>query len=165
MPNPNGHILFVCTANICRSPMAEHLLRHALAAEPEPLKSTPVISAGISAREGDGPSENSVFALRKVGLDLERHRSRPLTQSLLDEALAVFCMTETHRAMIEINFHPVPAHVYLMRQFMRDTSEPEIPDPYGLAMKHYEACRDSMVEAIPALVEFLRTLAPQTRKP
>jgi protein-tyrosine-phosphatase len=161
MSTAPGHILIVCTANICRSPMAERLLKHALAAEPEPLASIPVISAGVAARPGEYPSENSVFALRKVGIDLSDHRSRTVTPELLEGALAVFCMTETHRAMIQVNFDPPPQHVYLIRQFMPDAADPEIPDPYGLAFYHYEACRDSMVEAIPSVVRFIKDLVAQ----
>ena len=152
-------IVTVCTANICRSPMAEALLKHALAAQPEPLRSLRIVSAGVAAREGDRVSENSVVALRKVGLDIRSHTSRPLDRRLLDEAMAVFCMTESHRAMIQLSFDPAPRHVYLFREFMPRTAAKEIGDPYGGSLSDYEACRDEMVEAIPSLMEFLKTLA------
>lgn len=148
----------VCTANTCRSPMAAALLEHALAAEGEPLRSLRVLSAGVAARGGEPVSENSVLALRKVGLDISRHRSRPLTQQLLDEAVAVVCMTESHRAMIEVQADPVPRHLYLFRQFIPGVADPEIGDPFGGSLRHYEAARDEMVESIPALVAHLRSL-------
>lgn len=151
-------IVTVCTANICRSPMAEALLRHALKAQPEPLKSIKIVSAGVAARPGDRVSENSVVALKKVGLDIKAHVSQPLTKQLLDEAVAVFCMTESHRAMIQLTFDPVPRHVYLFREFMPRSADKEIGDPYGGPLSEYEACRDEMVEAIPSLVEFLKEL-------
>jgi protein-tyrosine-phosphatase len=138
--------------------MAEGLLAHALAAQPEPLKSLRVVSAGLFARPGEYPSENSVIALRRVGIDISGHRGRPLTQPLLDEALAVFCMTESHLALIELQFAPVPKHVYLFRQFLPAPADREIADPYGGPLKLYEACRDEMVEAIPGIVAFLKTL-------
>ena len=81
MPAP-GNIVVVCTANICRSPMAEGLLAHALAGQPEPLQSLNVISAGVSARRGDPVSENSVVALRKTGIDISAHRSQPVSAEL-----------------------------------------------------------------------------------
>src|SRR3954469_7640476 len=84
----SGTIVTFCTANICRSPMAAALLQHALAVEPEPLRSFKVISAGVAARAGEVVSENSVIALKKVGLDVSQHRSQPLTQKILDEAFA-----------------------------------------------------------------------------
>jgi protein-tyrosine-phosphatase len=117
-----GLILTVCTANICRSPMAAALLRHALAAEPEPLHSLEVASAGIAARSGQPVSANSVSTLRKAGIDIADHRSQPVTQALLDRALLVLCMTESHRAMIALSFRPVPPRLHLFREFMPEIS-------------------------------------------
>jgi protein-tyrosine phosphatase len=157
-----AYILTVCTANICRSPMAEVLLQHALRAQPEPLKSLQVLSAGVAARRGERVSENSVTALKKVGIDLSNHASQPLTQTLVEGALAIFCMTESHRAMIELNFEPPPRHLYLFREFMPAPADPEIADPFGGSLKLYESCRDEMVEAIPSLVEFLKTITAKS---
>ena len=155
-----GTIVTVCTANICRSPMAAALLQHALAAQPEPLRSVRVISAGVAARSGEPVSENSVLALKKVGIDISQHRAQPLTQQLLDEALAVICMTESHRALIQVQAEPVPKNVFLFRQFLPGEGEKEIGDPYGGPLRIYESVRDEMVESIPALVAHLRTLVP-----
>jgi protein-tyrosine-phosphatase len=152
-----GTILTICTANICRSPMAAALLQHALAGQPEPLKSLKVVSAGVAARAGEPISENSVIALKKVGLDISGQRSRPLTPELLRDAALVLCMTEAHRAMIQLTHEPPPKHLYLFREFMPREAEKEIGDPYGGPLKIYEACRDEMVEAIPSLVEFIKT--------
>lgn len=154
-----GHILTVCTANICRSPMAEVLLQHALRAQSDPIKSLQVLSAGVAAHNGDNVSENSVLALKKVGLDLTGHKAQPLSDRLIYDALAIFCMTESHRAMIQYAFNPPPDNVYLFREFMPPPADQEIVDPYGGSLKHYEACRDEMVEAIPSLVAFIKNLA------
>jgi protein-tyrosine-phosphatase len=156
MPAP-GTIVTVCTANICRSPMAAALLQHALAAQPEPLRSIKVISAGVAARSGDHVSENSVIALRKVGLDISGHISRPLTQEMLDDAFMVIGMTESHRAMIQFQAEPPPQHLYLFREFMPQMGDKEIGDPFGGPLKVYETARDEMVEALPSLVEFIKT--------
>lgn len=153
-----GTIVAVCTANICRSPMAAALLQHALAAQPEPWRSLRVISAGVAARAGEPVSENSVLALRKVGIDISQHRSQPLTQRMLDEAVAVLCMTESHRAMIQAQADPVPRNLLLFRQFLGGDKDLEIGDPYGGPFSVYEAARDEMVESIPSLVENLKTL-------
>ncbi len=161
MPAP-GPIIVVCTANICRSPMAAALLKHALAAQPEPLRSIPVISAGVAARNGDTVSENSVFALKKVGLDIANHKSTALTQEMLDSASLVLGMTESHRQMIQLQAEPVPKRVHLFREFMPQHGHKEIGDPFGGPIKLYEATRDEMVEAIPSLLEFIKTqIAPK----
>ncbi len=140
--------------------MAAALLQHALAAQPEPLRSLKVISAGVAARDGELVSENSVIALKKVGIDISQHRSQPLTQQMLDEALAIICMTESHRAMIEVQAEPVPQNVFLLREFLAGDTEREIADPYGGPLRIYEVARDEMVEAIPSLVAHLKTLMP-----
>ena len=156
----SGTIVTVCTANICRSPMAMALLQHALAAQPEPLRSFQVVSAGVAARRGDPVSENSVTALKKVGLNIAGHVSRPLTQELLDEAVLVLCMTESHRAMIRLQAQPPPKNLFLFREFMPQRGDKEIGDPYGGPLRLYETARDELVEAIPSLIEFIKTHLP-----
>ncbi len=138
--------------------MAEGLLRHALAGQPEPLKSLKVISAGVAARPGEPLSENSVVALKKAGIDISGTCAQPLTQELLDNALVVFGMTESHRAIIRSRAKPAPARLHLFREFLPPPADKEIGDPYGGPLKVYEAARDEMVEAIPSVLAFLKTL-------
>lgn len=149
-------IVFVCTANICRSPMAQQLLRHALNAEAEPLRSLQVVSAGISAYGGDPASPNSVRVLESVGLDLSDHVSQRLTQEMVDQSFAIFCMTSLHKVLVETQFDPPCEHLYLMREFIAGDGDREIPDPYGQDRAAYEAARDAMVEAVPSILNFLR---------
>ena len=151
-------IVVVCTANVCRSPMAAALLQHALAAEAAPLAGLKVSSAGVVARRGDPVSANSVAALRKVGLDISAHRSQPLTQEMMDRAFAVLCMTESHREMIRLQTDHPPSRLHLFREFMSGSVEREIGDPFGGPLSLYEAVRDEMVESIPSLLRHVRGL-------
>jgi protein-tyrosine-phosphatase len=139
--------------------MAAALLQHALAAQPEPLRSLRLVSAGIAARTGERASANSVQAMKKVGIDISSHRSQRLTQHLMDEALVVLCMTESHRTMIYLQADPVPRHLFLFREFIPAAREREIADPYGGALRLYETARDEMVESIPPLIVQLQALA------
>jgi protein-tyrosine-phosphatase len=141
--------------------MGEALLRHALAAQPEPLRSIRVISAGVASRTGEPASPHTVTALKKVGVDLKGHASQPVTQELLDGALLVLCMTESHRDMIELTAEPVPERVHLFREFMGLKGDLEIPDPYGMHLSAYEASRDEMVAAIPSIIAYLSKLKPE----
>lgn len=136
--------------------MGEALLRHAIDAEEEPIKNLKVVSAGVSAYGGEPASVNSVKAAKNVGIVIKDHRSQPMTQEMLDRSFAVFCMTESHRMLLEYQFKKTTPHIYLFRELMGPEVDTEIPDPFGMDMPEYEACRDSMVEAIPSILQFLR---------
>ena len=113
-------VVFVCTANVCRSPMAEKLFVDALE-KTKSKKNIKVFSAGISAMDGDQASENSISVCKEIGLDLEDHRSAALTRPTAENASVIFCMTESHRALLQMYFElPEKTQVFLMREFMED---------------------------------------------
>ena len=97
-------------------------------------------------------------SLRKVGIDISGHRSRALTPEMLREATLILCMTESHRMLVQLMVDPVPDGVHLFREFLGDTAEREIGDPFGGPLSLYEAVRDEMVESIPSLLRHLRGL-------
>lgn len=141
--------------------MAEKLLEHALKAEQNPLNKLKVISAGIAAYNGGPASENAKRALKACNLDLSEHKSQELTQEIIDESLAVFCMTNSHVEAVKHYFKTDDTHVHLVKEFLKN-SDDNIQDPFGRALDAYEAARDSIVEAIPSLIEFLRKIHPKS---
>ena len=82
-------ILFVCTANVCRSPMAEHLFAREIDKVNLPIK-VESRSAGLSAMDGDGASQNSLDACEEIGVDISSHKSSGITRADLQEASAPF---------------------------------------------------------------------------
>lgn len=156
MASERNLILTICTGNVCRSPMAEKLLQHALAGQGTPLNQIEIVSAGVAAGYGEPASVNSVTALKKVKIDLDGHKSQPVTQDLIDRAFLILGMTQSHIDTLNYYHTDLPERVHLFREFMGKDDSPEIPDPYGQNYTAYAACFDSMAEAIPSLVAYLK---------
>jgi protein-tyrosine phosphatase len=137
--------------------MAEKLLQHALAGQGTPLNQIEIVSAGVAAGYGEPASANSVTALKKLKIDLDSHKSQPVTQDLIDRAFLILGMTQSHIDILNYYHTGLPERVHLFREFMGKGDPPEISDPYGQNYTAYTACFDSMVEAIPSLVAYLKS--------
>ena len=134
-------IVFVCTGNTCRSPMAEAIFRRLLSerlqCDPSELsdRGYVVISAGLAAMQGSPASPEAVTILSRQGIDLQDHRSQPLTAELLQRADQVYTMTQSHRNAILSSSLSLADQVELLS---RDGSN--IADPIGAGMNKYETC-------------------------
>ena len=153
-------ILFVCTGNICRSPMAEGLFRHLTAK----LGRYQAQSAGLGAYDGQPPSPHAVRALRELGVDITGLRSRMLTADMVREADYVFGMTHGHVDAIHL-LHPWAAEkAFLLRDF-DDTLAPherDICDPIGGGYDVYLRCRDEIEQGIFTMLKQLEAEAAAT---
>lgn len=143
-------ILFVCTGNICRSPMAKFLLqdvaqRNGLDVETQ--------SAGTAASYGEPATEEAIAVLQELGIDAKSHRSQPLSWELLDWADWVLTMTESQKRYILSIAPELKGKVFTLKEFVGEDGE--IPDPYGTSRQAYRQTRDEIARLVQKLVEKL----------
>src|SRR6266516_7314430 len=120
-------ILFVCTGNVCRSPMAEGLFRHA------------------------------VQVLRELGIDISTQRSRLLTAEVVNQADYIFGMTHGHVDAINLLYPQAAEKTFLLREFDEtlDVFEKDISDPIGGSYEVYLDCRDQIEQGIASMLKFI----------
>ncbi|MBS1249482.1 MAG: Protein-arginine-phosphatase [Chloroflexi bacterium] len=121
-------VLFVCTANIIRSPMAEALFRRQVG-EGGHGRVWRVSSAGTWTRGGDPPHPTVLELLGEMGIDLHGHRSREVDESLLAAADIVLVMERSHKEALQIEFPEDAKKIYLLSELQG--VERDIVDPIG----------------------------------
>ena len=138
--------LFICTGNICRSPMAEALFRHATHGRTDYRS----ISAGLGAIDGQPPSVYSVQAMKEIGVDIARQRSHMLTAQMVKEADYILGMTHSHVDTVMLLYPQAAEKTFLLREFddTLDTFEKDISDPIGGSYEVYLNCRDQIEQGI-----------------
>lgn len=148
------HVLFVCTGNTCRSPMAEGLFRKAI----EGRNDFEVGSAGVAAYKGSSASPETLSILKKRGASLDGFKSRPVSDALLNQATHVFAMTEGHLAMLEARFSDHADKFYLVREFSGISDKRQgidVPDPIGMGTAAYEEVAKVLEAAIPKIIAYV----------
>ena len=146
-------ILFVCTGNICRSPIAEGLFRALIGNR----KDIEVASAGVHAVRGQPPSLYAVQVCEDEGIDITRLRSQPLTATLVERATHIFAMTGAHLETIQMLFPHGAEKSFLLREFEEPgtTVWRDVPDPIGLGRDVYEDCARTIKNALPSVLAFI----------
>ncbi len=147
-------ILFVCTGNICRSPMAEGLFRHLTGKMGGRYRA---LSAGVGAIDGMAPSSHAVHALKNLGIDISRQRSRALTAHLVREADLIFGMTHGHTHAVAVMYPAAIEKTFLLREFDEalESFEKDIADPIGGSLEVYLRCRDEIEQGIFSMLKHL----------
>ena len=135
------HILILCAGNLCRSPLAEALLRARLAREGKPIE---VGSAGLIADLGDPADEMARVVASGHGLDLAAHRSRPVDPELVRWADLILVMEQVHRRHLLALAPTAAGKVYLLGHW----GGIEIPDPYCQGREAFEAVYDQIATAV-----------------
>ncbi|SDI61963.1 low molecular weight protein arginine phosphatase [Alteribacillus bidgolensis] len=133
------HVLFVCTGNTCRSPMAEALFRA------KTDKNIEGKSAGIYAMPGMPASDGTMKVLKERNITL-KHDSKPLTEELVDWADIILTMTKNHHEMTVQTYPKAADKIFTLKEFALDanTDMGDIQDPIGGSTDTYRATAEEM---------------------
>ncbi len=154
-------ILFVCTGNTCRSPMAEGLFKKLLSEKKGveiddlPGLGYRVLSAGTSAFGGSCASEEAVEVLQERGCDIESHVSRPLSEELIREADRIYALTTSHQMGILALGATIDRPGPPLEQILGPLAGGDISDPIGLDVNGYRLCADEIEQGLEKILEGL----------
>jgi len=127
-------IVFVCTGNTCRSPMAEVLAKSIF--EAHSITNITVHSAGVSTGDGYPASENAILVMQEQDLDLQTHKSRQISLEILSEAYLVLTMTQGHLHMVQ-TICP-QANAFTLSEYAMASGD--VSDPFGGSLQTYRSC-------------------------
>jgi len=142
-------ILVVCTGNICRSPMAEALIRREL--ESRGAQGYIVESAGTGAWDGNGASEGAYLVSLENGLDLSDHRASLLTPQRVESSDIILTMARHHRRRAEEMGGD--GKTYLLGEYAEGSSGGEVSDPFGSDVSVYRETYCEIEELVKAAVD------------
>ncbi len=136
-------IIFVCTGNTCRSPMAKVLFEKHL--NDKKVQNVEVDSCGIFATKGSPAAKNAVIIAKKLGADLKDHKSKPLNNEIIQGTSLFVCMSEKHSLMLQ----------RLVAQDKTIVLGDGIPDPYGQNEGEYMKCAQKIIEGFEQIASML----------
>ncbi|HHT06286.1 MAG TPA: ribose 5-phosphate isomerase B [Hydrogenispora sp.] len=158
------NILFVCTGNTCRSPMAAALLRQLLNERGGKFKNIRVSSAGLYAQPGAPASPEAVETMRGYGVDLSNHLARELAREELAAADLILTMTNAQKNQIIKIFPGVKDRTYVLREYIKAKSPAgkdqwDVPDPFGQPLVVYQKCAAALEKDLRAFIDLLASEA------
>lgn len=128
-------VLFVCTGNICRSPMAAALFRSKIGSDPAAL-GWDIESTGTWAVKGAPASHNAQLVMQEWGLDISAHRSKPVDGPLLSRYNLILTMESGHKEALQAEFPEIAGRVHLLSEMVGKNHD--IVDPIGSSLEDYE---------------------------
>ena len=152
-------IVFVCTGNTCRSPMAEYLLKSVL--KKKKLRGFKVSSAGVGAKKGDAINPFAVYTLESAGLKVGKFSATPITDKLLKDGFLFICMTERHKEyLMDARWHAlrkagesdIENNVFSFKELVGY----DVPDPYGYGKEEYRYVFELLERGMYEIIDILQ---------
>lgn len=143
-------ILFVCTGNTCRSPMAEGLMSDIL--DRKEIRNIGVDSAGIYAIDGQSASRWAIEVLKEEGIDISSHKAKMVNRSLLEEADLILTMSTSHKKALNSKYDFVKEKTYTLKEYAYGVEE-DILDPFGGSKRIYENTKEEIKKALESIAK------------
>lgn len=148
-------IMFVCTGNICRSPMA-HMYMQKKIYEINRENEYIISSCGTNAGRGECATINAIKAMEEYGVDLKCHRSTPIEESNITDYDLVIALTDYHKRKIIEKYPLIEKKVFTLKEYVKNEDKYiDIDDPWGLDINVYIATAKEITENIDRLLEIL----------
>ncbi|MFC1852004.1 low molecular weight protein-tyrosine-phosphatase [candidate division CSSED10-310 bacterium] len=140
-------VLFVCTGNICRSPMAEYYLKHLI--ENRKIDFLSTFSAGTHGCIGIPAAENASLIMQEQGIDMSAHEGNQINEYMVSQADWILVMEHYHKLLIG----PTNPRVMLLTEFAQKDPGTDIPDPYGKEVADYRQACSRICECVQGFVD------------
>lgn len=149
-------VIFICTANICRSPMAAAIFRN-IVDEVEKGDEWRVESAGVWGMDGSPAASGSQNAVRKWGLDLRGHRARSVSRELLENFDLILTMEQGHKEALKWQFPELGERIFMMSEIVGVNYD--IKDPIGGSLEDFIHTADELNRLLRAGLAQIKLMA------
>ena len=151
-------VLFVCKANICRSPMAEALFRDIVKKQRQDADKWTILSAGTWYHNTHPADKFSVETMQNRGLDIKNHRSRNIAEMWLEDFDLILTMEKDQKEALQIEFPGIRRRIYLISEMIGSTMD--IADPIGGMLEDFEdtavLLEKTLEEGFPKILSLLK---------
>lgn len=145
------NILFVCTGNTCRSPIAEALMKEMAKEKGLDIK---VKSAGIYALDGQEASEEAIRVMQEEGIDISGHRANILYRNLVEDADLILTMSRSHKQQLLSKYGFLKGKIFTLKEYAYSKEE-DVEDPFGRGIEAYKIAKAEIKEALKKIIDKL----------
>lgn len=150
-------IMFVCTGNICRSAMAEYILKDRIEKEEELKQKIEVFSAGTYAEEGDIPTYSAIEVMKENGIDMAHHKAINIRNSKIEAMDLILCATKSHKDALLYLYPNLSNKIYTIKEYVGyDKDNIDIKDPWGYDIEIYRFCEAELEACIDLLIKKIK---------
>lgn len=150
-------IMFICTGNICRSAMAEGMMKKLAKDNNLDLD---ICSCGIYAEDGDYATYNAVEAAKYYDVNIEGHRATNIRRSKIKEMDIILCATESHKQSVLYMYPELKEKVFTMKEYAeldKNGQDMDIKDPWGYDMNVYQNCAEEIEKCLIKIIGKIQT--------